>query len=220
VVRIFDVSLPITPGGALWPGDPPTVLEPWWTVAKDGGGNVSELRVGTASGTHVDSPAEFFEGGSGVDQVPLEALLGEVFVADATGFQGEIGPEELERLGIEPGTSRLLIKTSNSERWRQDPTAFFDDYVCLAPDGAKWVVERGIKTLGVDALEVEVKGAPGHPVHRLLLQNDVVIIEGLNLSEVGPAVYDLLCAPLRIVGAAGSPARVLLLEKRAEVSRS
>ena len=213
MVRIFDVSLPITPGESLWPGDPPTTLEPGWTTTEDGGFNVSELCVGTASGTHVDSPAEFFEGGSGVDQVPLEALLGEVFVADATGFQGEIGPEELERLGIEPGTSRLLIKTSNSERWGQDPTAFFDDYVCLAPDGAKWVLERGIRTLGVDALEVEVKGAPGHPVHHLLLQNGVVLIEGLNLSGVGAGLYDLVCAPLPIVGGDGGPARVLLVQK-------
>jgi len=207
VVRIFDVSFPIVPEGPLWPGDPAPVLE---EITEQ---NISELHIGTHFGTHIDAPVHFVEGGSGADQAPLEALLGEVFVADATDLQGEIGAEQLEGIGIEPGTSRLFIKTSNSERWGRYPTEFFDGYVCLAADGAKWVVERGIKTLGVDALEVEVQGAPGHPVHRLLLQNGVVLIEGLNLSEVEPGVYDLVCAPLPIVGADGSPARVLLLEK-------
>src|SRR5213593_1709249 len=130
---IADITLPIGPDMLVWPGDPPVVVE---TVARLDDGdpaNVSELRLGTHTGTHVDPPAHFFPGGASVDRLPLDALIGEAVVADLTGTPGPIGPAELDRLGLPGTTARLLLKTANSELWqRPGPIAFPDQYVALS----------------------------------------------------------------------------------------
>jgi arylformamidase len=88
--------------------------------------------------------------------------------------------------------------------------AFFPEYTHLTEDGATYLVEQGVKVVGVDYLSVEQFHKPGHPAHHALLGNNVVIIEGLNLSEVEPGAYEMYCLPLRIEGADGAPARVVL----------
>jgi arylformamidase len=171
---------------------------------------VSELRIGTHTGTHVDPPVHFVEGATGIDRVSLEALVGPCVVADVRGRPGELGASELESLGLPSGVERLLLRSDNSEIWRHLPTTFPDTYTCLSPEGARWVVARGLRLVGVDFLSVERRGSPGHPTHVELLSNGVVVVEGLNLGDVEPGTYSLSVLPLKIVDGDGGPARAVL----------
>ena len=211
--RILDVSLEIAPDLLVWPGDPAIEIVPRVQIAKGDAANVSELRIGTHTGTHVDPPVHFIEGAAGIDQVSLEALVGPCVVADLRQVDGPIDASTLEDLALEPGVERLLLRTANSELWRRTrPIPFPDRYACLTPESAAWVVERGIRLLGVDFLSVEQRGAAGHPVHHALLERGVVIVEGLDLGAVDPGSYHLTVLPLKIRDGDGGPARAILRE--------
>jgi len=210
--RIHDVSLSIGRETLVWPGDPPIEVTPKLRIAAGDPANVSELRLGTHSGTHVDPPVHFIDGAPTIDVLSLERVVGEAVVADLRWANGPIGPEDLEGLGLAPSVSRLLLRTSNSSLWRSPPVAFPDHYACLSPAGAKWVVDRGIRLVGIDFLSIEERGAAGHPVHHLLLENDVIIVEGLDLGEVDPGPYTFICTPLKILDGDGGPARAALIE--------
>jgi arylformamidase len=211
VSRLIDLTLPISPDLLVWPGDPPVAVVPRLQLAEGDSANVSELTMGTHTGTHVDPPNHFVPGAVGIDQVPLDRLFGEAVVADARHLDRPIQPEDLDALQLPAGATRVLLRTANSELWRRPPVAFPDRYACLTPDAAAWVVERGIQLIGVDFLSVEQKGAEGHPVHHILLENGVVIVEGLNLGDVEPGTYTLACLPLKIVDGDGGPARAILI---------
>lgn len=210
--HVIDVSLGIGPGLPIWPGDPPAVLDPASRIAEGGSSNVSELRLGTHTGTHIDPPYHFLEDGARVDELPLDVLIGAALVVDMTDTTGPIGPEELDRLTIPQGTTRLLLRTRNSAMWRNLPQPFPDRYVALSPEGARWIVDKRIRLVGIDFLSIEVRDAPGHPVHRTLLKAGVVIVEGLDLSAVTPGRYTLACLPLKLIGGDGAPARAVLID--------
>lgn len=206
----IDVSLPISPGLLTWPGNPPVELLPNQRIAAGDGANVSELHLGTHSGTHVDPPVHFVEGAAGIDHVPIDVLMGPCWVADATDRGGALGADDLDALQVPAGTERLLLRTDNSELWRTMPTAFPDSYTSVGTDAARWIVERGLQLVGIDFLGIEARGTTGHPTHVELLSNGVVIVEGLNLGDVEPGGYDLVVMPLRIAGGDGGPARAVL----------
>jgi arylformamidase len=212
-MRVIDVSLGIGPDLLVWPGDPPVDVLPRKQISAGDAANVSELRMGTHTGTHVDPPNHFVEGAPGIDSVSVDVLVGEAIVADARHLDRPIDVADLEKLSIPEGAERVLLRTGNSELWRQQRVVFPDTYACLTQDSARWVVDRGIKLIGVDFLSVEQKGAEGHPVHHTLLENGVVIVEGLNLGDVEPGEYLLVCLPLKIVGGDGGPARAVLLQR-------
>ena len=212
--RIIDVSLPIGPDLLTWPGDPAIEVAPRLQLSRGDPANVSELRIGTHTGTHVDPPVHFVEGAAGIDAVSLDTLYGPCVVADARGVSGALGPEELAALSLPGGTERLLLRSDNSEIWRSLPATFPEHYTCISPEGAEWIVAAGIRLVGVDFLSVEQKGAPGHPTHVQLLANGVVIVEGLNLGDVEPGDYTLAVLPLKIVNGDGGPARAVLFEER------
>lgn len=210
--RITDITLPVGPGALVWPGDPPVVVEPAARQSDGAPANVTELRLGSHTGTHVDPPAHFLPGGATVDELALDVLVGEAVVADLTGEAGPIGPAHLERLDLPPGVARLLLKTDNSALWRRPDPSFPERYVALSEGGARWVVERGIRLVGIDFLSIEELEAPGHPTHVTLLTAGVVILEGLDLGGVAAGAYQLLCLPLRLEGGDGAPARAVLVE--------
>lgn len=211
MTQIIDVSLSIAPDMLTWPGDPPAEVERRKHLATDGS-NVSELRIGTHTGTHVDPPLHFIDGAMGIDHVSLEALYGPATVIHLPDADGPLGADDLEAAEVPDGTERLLIRTSNSDLWsRQPPIPFPDRYACLSLEGAEWVVERGLRLVGVDFLSVEQRGAAGHPVHVELLSHGVVIVEGLDLGAVDAGSYVLACLPLKVREGDGGPARAALL---------
>lgn len=208
---IIDVSVTIGPELIVWPGNPPPHVIPTSRVAEGGSSNVSEIRLGSHTGTHVDPPFHFLEHGTTVDQLSLDVLVGKAQVLDLTSVARSIGPAELAAAKLEQGTERVLFRTRNSMRWRGHANEFPREYVSLSPDGARWLVERGVRLVGTDFLSIEAYGASGHPTHHVLLGAGVIIVEGLDLSSVDAGEYTLVCLPLKVLGADGGPARAVLL---------
>lgn len=214
MTEVIDVSLSIASDMLVWPGDPTVEILPRVQISRGDPANVSELRIGTHTGTHVDPPVHFIEGAEGIDHVPLDILVGPVVVADLPDAREPLGAAELDALALPDGVTRLLLRTGNSTLWREPrPIAFPDAFACLSIEGATWIVERGVKLIGVDFLSIEERGAPGHPVHHELLQNGVVIVEGLDLGPAEPGEYTLWCLPLKIQDGDGGPARVILVRR-------
>jgi arylformamidase len=210
--RIIDISLGIGPDLLTWPGDPGAVVERASKIEAGDPANVSELRLGSHTGTHVDPPVHFLPGEIGVDQLSLDVFFGPVVVADLTDVVGPVGADRLADLDLDVGVERLLLKTTNSELWKNPKPEFPEKYVSLGVDGAEWAVDRGLRLVGIDFLSIEVAVNGEHPVHRTLLGGGVIIVEGLNLSEVEPGDYTLSCLPLKIIDGDGAPARAALIE--------
>jgi len=203
---IYDISIPIAHGGVVYPGNPEIHIEAQQEIAKGGSSNVSSLAFGSHTGTHVDAPKHFFDDGAGVDALPLDLLLGRARVVEITK-RGGIGRDELAAAGLREDI-RVLLKTTNSALWNGE--GFHKDYTYLAEDGARYLVDQGVKVVGIDYLSVEQFKKAGAPAHRALLSQSVVIIEGLNLAEAEAGMYEMYCLPLRIAGSDGAPARVIL----------
>jgi arylformamidase len=224
----------------VWPGDPPVLVEPVSRVEDGDVAAVSRLALGTHTGTHVDPPAHFLRGGATVDELPLDVLIGPAVVADLSDG-GLIDAPRLERLGVPFGTARLLLHTASTadttpisplttdpgkkstpersvlsrDPGREVPGAggaapLVRPTGLLTPDGAVWLVEHGVRLVGVDTLSIE-PATTDFPVHRVLLEAGVVIVEGLDLSAAPAGGYQLVCLPLRIAGGDGAPARAVLL---------
>ena len=206
VPKLLDVSVPLAAGLPAYPGNPDFELQPVKRIADGGSSNVSKLVMGTHTGTHVDAPRHFFDGAMGVDALPLDLLLGRARVVEI-GKRGGIGAEELAAAGLREDI-RVLLKTSNSALWNGE--RFHEDYTHLTEAGARYLVDQGVKVVGIDYLSIEQFKKAGAPAHRALLSQGVVIIEGLNLSEVDAGMYEMYCLPLRVAGGDGAPARVIL----------
>jgi arylformamidase len=206
-MKLIDVSVPLDAATLpTYPNNTPFSLEPVKRVARGDSSNVSTLHMSAHTGTHVDAPRHFFDDGAGTEALPLEMLLGRTRVIEVTSRTG-IAAEDLKNIDLAEDV-RLLIKTHNSRLWGSPE--FHADYVGVTESAARHLVDHGIKVLGVDYLSVEKFRTPGAPAHHVLLGAGTIVIEGLNLMEVDPGVYEMICLPLRIVGADGAPARVLL----------
>ena len=210
-MRTYDISLTITPDLPTWPGDPKIVLERFSKIEEGASCNVTQISACVHSGTHVDAPYHFLGGqAKTVEQIPLSLLTGRTYVLHLPDEVDLITPEVLIRAGVPPRTRRLLFKTRNSAFWAREDNRFHEDFVAISPDGAKFIVDHGIRLVGVDYLSVAPFGE-SKATHEILLQAGVVVIEGLNLSQVSQGRYSLYCLPLKIGGADGAPARAILI---------
>jgi arylformamidase len=205
-MKLIDVTVPLDSNLPSYPGNTPFSLEAIKRIARGESSNVSSLHMSAHAGTHVDAPRHFIDHGGGADAIPLEMLIGRTRVIEVTSRKG-IGPDELSAVDLAEDV-RVLIKTANSRFW--GTPEFHPEYVGVTEAGARYVVDHGIKLLGVDYLSVEEFKKPGAPAHHVLLGGGTIVVEGLNLRDVEPGVYEMFCLPLRIVGADGAPARVVL----------
>ena len=207
---MYDISVPIRPGMAVWGDEVPVEFSPILTIGTDGAA-VSRLVLGTHTGTHVDPPSHFIEGGAAAHELPLEAMLGPCVVR-RFDEQFEITASHLERAGIPGGTERLLLATPSAALW--DSPGFHTNYTGLSLDGAEWCVRRGMRLVGIDYLSIERVDSPtAWKTHRTLLGAGVVILEGLDIRAVPEGSYDLACLPLLLHGGDGSPARAILVPR-------
>lgn len=205
--KIHDISMGIHDGMLTYPGDPGCRIRRVNKIEEGASANISELCMGSHTGTHVDPPVHFIPDGGKADALPLDAMIGPAVVVQADGV--DIDREFLMGAGIQDAT-RVLFKTRNSGLGLIPP--FREDFTHLTPDAAQYLVERGVKLVGIDYLSIERFKSKDHAVHRAFLRGGVVIVEGLDLSGVAPGLYELICLPLKVVGGDGAPARAVLVE--------
>ena len=205
-MTLYDVTRTLSPGMPTYPGEPGPEITPLKQMAAGDIADVSHLALGVHSGTHVDAPCHFIPGGAGIDQIPLEKLCGPARVVQIDDHDA-VTVAELKRAGLS-GVERVLFRTRNGELWND--AAFRQDFVYIAPEAAEWLVARGTLLVGIDYLSVERFDAPEPRTHRTLLGAGVAIIEGLDLRAVAAGDYTLWCLPLKLPGADGAPARVVL----------
>jgi arylformamidase len=210
--KIHDVTVSFSPEVPVWPGDPEIELRPLSRTANGAAGNTTQIICPTHCGTHVDPPWHFIDDGADLDGVPIERWVGPCQVIELPAGITVIDPKDLETAGIAVQTTRLLMKTTNSAKWKTRPLTFETDYVALSPAGARWIIDRGLNLIGIDYLSFETYTDAENAVHRTILGHGIVAIEGLDLSAVSPGFYDLVCLPLKIRHGDGAPARVILLD--------
>ena len=211
MTEIYDLSLTISPRMVSWPGDPEVDIAPLESTAKGADYNVSRIRIGSHTGTHVDAPHHVTETGAAVDQLPLDVLIGEAWVCHFSSAVRSIGAKELEDARIPDTVTRVLFATSNSALWSRPDAGFAGDFVAVSPEGAEWLVERGIRLVGIDYLSVGSDDGDGLSVHRALLTHGVIVLEGLDLRTLPGGPCHLCCLPLKLSGCDGAPARVVAL---------
>jgi arylformamidase len=210
---LHDVTVPLRPGMPTWPGEPDPRLERTKAMSRGDRFDLSNLFLGSHTGTHLDAPAHFIPGGATMESLPLDALVGPCTVVDVTG-DPHVSAAALEAHfpAGRPVPERLLLRTRNSTGpspvWTHD--RFQEGFAAIAHDGARWLVERRVRLVGVDYLSVEPFGVAEPETHRALLGARVVIVEGLDLRRISPGPYRLHCLPLLVLGAEGAPARVFL----------
>jgi len=208
-MHIYDITLTISPDLPVWPGDPPVKIERVAKIEEGANSNLSRMSIGVHTGTHVDSPLHFLTGGNGVESLPLNILIGRAYVLNLPDAD-IITASVLKQSSIPTETNRLIIKTRNSQYLEQKDPVFRTGFVGISADGAEFLVGLGIKLIGIDYLSV----APykqSRPTHEILLKSDVVIVEGLDLSNITQGQYTLYCLPLKIAGCDGAPARAILV---------
>jgi arylformamidase len=208
VSRIYDISVPIRSGGIIYPGNPEVDITLQQAVARGAGANVSLLRFGSHTGTHADAARHFFDDGQPVDQIPLDRLIGPALLLSFSDSLRSVGAADLQSHDLK-GHTRILLRTRNSALLSQ--SEFAPDYTYLAPDGAEYLVDKGVELVGIDYLSIEQFHSGHHRTHRTLLAESVVILEGLDLSVPVAGEYQLICLPLRIEGCDGAPARAVLI---------
>jgi len=205
--RVIDISVANGPAQHVYPGDPPPRIEQAKAIRAGDVCNVSLLTMGSHTGTHVDAPYHFIDGGARLGEVALERMVGEALVVDLRG-RAAIDAAALESARLGSGDI-LLCRTDNS--WRWEKADFQRDFVYLTLDAADLLVERGIRAVGIDYLSIEQFGSSDFPVHHRLLGTGVFVIEGLDLRAVEPGRYTLVCLPLKFPDLDGAPARAVLL---------
>jgi len=205
-MKLIDVSVSIDSNLATYPGNTPFTLEAIQRRARGDSSNLSTLHVSAHAGTHVDAPRHFFDDGGGVEALPLEMLCGRTRVIELT-TRRSVTAEDLAPFDLLEDV-RLLLKTHNSRLW--GTPEFHTDFIGVTEGGARFLVDRGVKVLGIDYLSVEQYKTPGAPAHHVLLGGGTIVIEGLNLRDVDPGIYEMFCLPLPVVGSDGAPARVVL----------
>jgi arylformamidase len=207
----YDITVPLSNDLPTYPGDPGIQIGDWRALSKGDSANVSVVNFGAHTGTHVDAPAHFIEGASKIESLPLEKLIGEAVVIEVPGELIEIGHEFVTE-NVAPKTERVLFKTRNSGFWNEPEPRFHTNFTHLNLQGAQKLRDQGVKLVGIDYLSIERFKSPGHPTHLALLEQGIVILEGLNLSDVPPGRYELICLPLRLRSELGdgAPARAVL----------
>lgn len=207
--RIYDVTVPLSARVPVFPGDPRFEMSFAHRMDEGKPYNVARMTLGVHSGTHIDAPYHFLKDGATVEHLPLDVLIGPALVALVDA------PRAIRRADVEAlrlnGRARVLFKTRNGDAIRRPE--FREDFVYLDPGAAEALVEAGVRLVGIDYLSVEQFGSPDFATHHVLLGAGTVVVEGLDLVDVPPGEYEVTCLPLPIVGADGSPARVVLRER-------
>jgi arylformamidase len=196
----------------IWTGNPGISLTQTCSLAHGDTANVSKLCCGVHTGTHVDAPRHFIDGAGGVETLDVDALCGPALVVDFRHLDDSIEAASLATLDLN-GVTRVVFATRNSKLWAE--ATFTPDFLSIAPSAAEFLVDHGIRLVGIDYLSV---GSP--ETHRVLLSAGVICLEGLDLTGIDAGLYDLYCGPVKLEGADGAPARALLRHSPAMATKA
>ncbi|MEA1984043.1 MAG: cyclase family protein [Euryarchaeota archaeon] len=212
--KIIDISVSIAPSMPIYPGDPQVAIRTVADIDTDGC-SVSEITLGSHTGTHIDAPSHILKNGTSMDRLCLEELIGNALVLDLSSNVSNITSDDLDRAysrdDRDDDCSILLIKTSNSRIWNEMTEFDLENMVCLDESAAEWVVHRGFTTVGVDGFSVEEGEDSDLPIHRILFENDMNIVECLDLGEAEEGSYYFICLPLKLKDGNGAPARAIIV---------
>ena len=193
--RWIDVTIPVRSGMVHWPGDVSVKVEKNLDMAKGDRVTLSSLSMGAHTGTHMDAPMHFIKNGVSLDELPFEAAVGVARVIEIDD-PVSIKVDALNPLRIRKG-ERILFKTRNSATdWHRKE--FIEDFVYISQDAARYLVDRGVQTVGIDYLSVGGFKVDGPETHLLLLGAGIWLIEGLDLSGIEPGRHQMICLSLRL----------------------
>jgi arylformamidase len=202
----IDVSVTIQDGMVHWPGDDAVSIRRAMEIKKGDDANVTAISMSAHTGTHIDAPLHFIDGGKDISQVALSKMVGKATVVEILNSKS-ITVEKIKLLNISEG-HRILFKTDNSKHdWTMQ--SFNKHYIYLEGDAARYLCDKGVVCVGIDYLSIGGEQNEKE-VHQTLLEAEIVIIEGLNLRHVSAGEYEMVCLPLKLSGADGAPARVIL----------
>lgn len=209
MMKLYDVTVAVSSHVPIYQGDPKVSISVCHAIAEGDPANVSEIRFGVHTGTHVDAPNHFIDGARRVDELDFEKLVGPCRVVEIDHNVDAIEPRHLIGLG---GIDRVLFKTRNSEFWSEPERGFRTDFTYISPEAAHVLAGSGVKLVGIDYLSVEKFGSTDFETHYALLEKEVVIIEGVDLRAVSAGDYEIFCLPLKWSGGGGdgAPARTVL----------
>ena len=210
-MEIIDITATVSPKIVRWPDDADPPSQTWLSRTEEGdSSNVSEWKMNSHTGTHMDARLHFVPGGWTMEALDLGRCVGPCRVVDLTRVEGHVSRTDLEEAEV-AGEARLLLKTRNSDLDLMRTGEFDEGYTAISQEAAEYLVEIGVETVGVDFLSVEPFEDEEFNTHHTLLGADVVILEGLVLAGVEPGEYFLACLPLKLAGSDGSPARAILV---------
>ena len=211
-MKIYDVTVAVSESVPVYEGDPRVSIESVRRIADGDAANVSNLCLGAHTGTHVDAPNHFIEGSRTLDELDVAKLIGPCRVIEVEETVMSIEPSHLPDL---TGIERIVFKTRNSKFWNEPEAGFRTDFTYVSTEAARALASADMKLVGVDYLSVEEFGSKDHETHKVLLGKEVVILEGLDLREVPPGDYEIICLPLKYVGGTGdgAPARTVLIDR-------
>lgn len=205
-VKKYDISVNLSAEMPVFPGQPKFIREFISEISKGKNSNVSKITMTSHTGTHVDSPYHFIQEGNTIEKVNFSSIIGFSKVFEINSSKIDI--EEIRDLKIEKGDI-ILFKTSNSKLWEIEDFSY--DYVYITPKAAIYLAQKKVYTVGIDYIIPEALDDPKRPVHQILLGQNIILIEGLNFTNVPAGEYVLICLPLKILGNDAAPARAVLL---------
>lgn len=211
-MKIYDITLTITPDIPVWPGDVKVQLERVKKIEEGAEDNLSKMTLGVHTGTHMDAPYHFVANGKKIDELPLEMMVGPVQVVQIPEDVDLITADVLKKVKINPKIKRILFKTRNSKLWEKGENKFQTDFVGINDDAAEVLVQTGMMLVGLDYLSVAPFGN-GKPPHDILLKAGMTLLEGVNLTEVPPGEYTIYSLPMKLGATEGAPARVILTKE-------
>ncbi len=204
--KVYDISINIKNNMLSFPGDTPTRKEKTKDIKIDGY-KLSNIRFSVHVGTHVDAPSHFIENGKNINDIELNYFMGNAQVIEIENKK-KITKKELTNHDI--NSEKILFKTNNSSYLKENE--FNKDFIYLTLKGAKYLVEKGVRFIGIDYITIEELGTTNFDVHNFLLKSEVIILEGIDLTEINPGIYYLTALPLKLNDCEASPVRAVLTE--------
>ncbi len=211
-MKIIDISIPLSEKTPVWEGDKGISVRRVAKIEEGSDFNVSRIELGVHAGTHIDVPFHVYKNGDTVDQIPLDTLIGSVQVVEIPDGISVINKNCLMKLDLQDGIGRILFKTSNSLYWETDPFSFNRDYVAVNSEGAKYLTDMDLRLVGVDYFSVSSFDDLKQP-HLILLNHGIVLLENIDLRQVVPGIYKLICLPMKIIETDGAPVRAVLISE-------